>query len=468
MQERQALPAWSQESADAFRAFALERLRAGRVPGAALGLAEAGVPLFLEGIGFRDAGRELPATADTLFGIASLTKAFTAVLILKLQEMGRLTVHDPVVRWLPGFTTPDPDHTRAITLHHLLTHSSGMPPSNLLYRAMARTLSPDDEAYHRPIDTEEELLAAIGAEDMRYVGAPGERLSYSNEGFALLGYVVEHAAGRSYGEFLQEVVLDPLFMGRTTLSVPNPADEPVTRVYRREPDGGGTTPFPVWRHAPAMLAAGFLRSTAREMLRFLEIFSRDGRGADARILSPDSMRQMLAPHRPYAPHQAYGYGVRITDGYHGLRLVEHSGGLLGVASHFTVVPERELSAVGLANFLGAPMARMALAAVNARLGLAYDEPRVVYAQPAAADQRDPRRLAGTYVSGERDVLKVVVDGSAVAIGVEAAKPARNLGAGAFVVESPGLEPQFHQFLFDAGGQVLGVTLGTRVLFRRDV
>lgn len=436
------------------------------MPGAVVGLSEAGRVVFAEGLGYRDAEQKLAVTADTIFGLASLTKVFTAVLVLKLQEQGRLSVEDPVVRFLPDFVTPDPDHTRAVTLHHLLTHTAGLPPSDLLYRAMARTLSPDDDAYTRPLDTEAELLAAIAAADMRYVGAPGERLSYSNEGFALLGYVIERVAGRSLAESLWDTVLRPLSMDRTFLRLPDVFDEPVTRMYRRSLDGGAPEALAVWRHAPAMLAAGFLRSTAADMLRFLEIFVRKGRAGDSQILTAGSLEQMTYPHARYAPRQAYGYGVRITEGYPGGRLLEHSGGLLGVAAHFTVVPERKLLAVGLANLLGAPMARIALAAVNTRLDLPFDQPRVAYAAEPEGPEPRPACLEGEYASGERDVVRVWTDQGRLVIGVETPAPARHLGGAEYLAEAPGQEPQFHRFLLDARGVAWGVTLGTRVLFRR--
>ncbi len=443
-----------------------DRLSAAGVPGAAVGMSERGRVLLAEGLGFRDRDRELPATADTIFGLGSVTKIFTAVLVMKLQEEGRLRVEDPVVRFLPGFATPDPDHTRAVTLHHLLTHTSGLPPSNLLYRAMARTLSPDDEAYEAPIDTEAELLAALAAADMRYVGAPGERLSYSNEGFALLGFIVERAAGRSLPEYLRDSLLHPLGMERTSFRLPDVFDEPVTRMYRRAPDNGAAEPMAVWRNGPAMLAAGFLRSTVQDMLRFLEFFLSAGRAGETQLLSPASVEQMTRPHAPYAPRQAYGYGVRITEGYRGGRLLEHSGGLLGVASHFTMVPDRDLAAVGLANLTDAPLARLTLAAVNARLGLGFDEPRVTYPDRASDDEPRHPFLEGEYATGERDVLRVRDENGRLAIGVDAPVPARYLGGAGYLAEAPGQEPQYHRFLLDERGRAWGVTLGTRVLFRR--
>ena len=99
-----------------------------KTPGASLGLAVRGRRVVCRGYGFRDRESKRPATPDTIYGLASITKSFTALAMLQLQEAGRLRVDAPVVRYLPEFRTPNPAWTRRTTLHHFLTHTTGLPP----------------------------------------------------------------------------------------------------------------------------------------------------------------------------------------------------------------------------------------------------------------------------------------------------------------------------------------------------
>jgi len=436
--------------------------------GVALGVQAGSEPKAFYPFGWRDREARQAVTPDTLFGIASLTKSFIAIAILQLAEQGRLDVDDPVVRYVPRFHTTDRDHTRAITLHHLLTHSSGLPPLALLDRAMADSWEAADGCPGPAIRTPDELLDALAAEDMRYVGAPGEQLSYSNEGYALLGFVVEAAAEQSLADYLSEHITDPLGLTRTMLRLPGPDDEPRVRPYRAAP-APGSAPIPMqkWRHAPAMLGAGFIRSTAEDLLRYLDVFREVDASARPRILTPASLRQMTHPHQPLGPHQFYGYGVHITEGYHGLRLVEHSGGLKGVASHFVVAPEVDVRAVALANLMEAPCGRLALAALNDHLGWPLDEPRVVFTEPGPdAPRPQLAPLVGVYTSGEGDRLEVTVAGERLAIGDgQATEPVEWVGALGFRTRALSGDAAYYRFLTANDGSVLGMTSGSRVLFR---
>ncbi|MBX5476970.1 MAG: beta-lactamase family protein, partial [Clostridia bacterium] len=322
-------------------------------PGASVAIAEDGRMTYHHGFGYRDAEERLPITPDTVFGIGSITKSFTAMCIMKLQEAGKLSVYDPVVRYLPEFRTPDPELTRQMTIHHFLTHTSGLPPLPSLMRALARSMREDPdvdqpEARKRieeaePVDTYEQLLECIANTPFELLGPPGEFFSYSNDAYALLGAIVARVSGQSFTEYLRKEILEPAGMTSTTMDVPEgPAFPDVSSLYiEKEKDGKEwIKKSPVWWQAPAMDAAGFLRSSARDMLRYLEIFRTGGRVGDRRILSEESVREMTAPRVQVSPTMYYGYGLMITPDYHGVTLVEHGGNVKGVSAYMSVVPER--------------------------------------------------------------------------------------------------------------------------------
>ena len=163
-----AHPAWIPE----FEDHAQKKIAAHNIPGLAVGVGRHGEVTYARGFGHRDRENGLPVTPDTVFGIASITKSFTAAAIMQLQEAGRLSVQDPVVKHLPEFRTPNREWTRQMTVHHFLTHTSGLPPlpSHWFAGARAREGDPSVEGNRRrsglapitiqwdPIDTDEQLM----------------------------------------------------------------------------------------------------------------------------------------------------------------------------------------------------------------------------------------------------------------------------------------------------------------------
>ncbi|MED1917620.1 serine hydrolase [Bacillus thuringiensis] len=158
----------NQEWIVSYEEFVRETMMESKVPGAAIGVAKNGQLVYAKGFGYRDAEQCQVATVDTIFGIASITKSFTAIAIMQLQEAGKLTVADPVSRFLPEFHVKTGSGTEAITIHNFLTHSSGLPP-----------LSCVDEALKHGMNTYEELMTYLAQLEFTLLGAPGTEFSYS-------------------------------------------------------------------------------------------------------------------------------------------------------------------------------------------------------------------------------------------------------------------------------------------------
>src|SRR5699024_1662588 len=127
-----------------------------------------GKRVYDKGFGYRDVEQQLQVTEDTVFGIASMTKSFACVAIMQLQEAGKLSVHGPVKTYLPNFRVPHPTYTDQITIHHLMTHTSGLPPFKTHVFARKRSIDADPSAKDvgltvtdnegDPIDTFDELI----------------------------------------------------------------------------------------------------------------------------------------------------------------------------------------------------------------------------------------------------------------------------------------------------------------------
>jgi CubicO group peptidase (beta-lactamase class C family) len=466
--------------------FAANLLRRSKIPGLSLTVVQHGRPVVARGYGFRNREARLPATARTVYGIASVTKSFTALAILRLEELGALSVRDPVNRHLPEFQTPEARSTSRIQIHHFLTHSSGLPPLPSIYHASARSLALDPpydprvarrvgiDPDHAPIDTYEQILEYLRTTPYRLLGPPGRQFSYSNEGFGLLGAIVERASGRTYENFLEEEVLRPAGMRSTTFDTGVMRRSPeVTTLYSPKWAGPrhGLVASDTWWEDTCLRAAGGLRTNVEDLSRYLEIYLNGGKVGRERVLAAASIGKMLRPYIGILPGLFYGYGVAVRPDYHGRLLAVHDGGLKGVSSQFIVVPSKHLGGAVLANADQAPSSRLLQAAINQRLGLPMSTPLVDLPAPAPPG-RPLREYAGWFCSGEGIWARVTPSGGALRFdfhGIEEISKGLRfapVGNDAFVLRLKGTKT-YIRFYRDRRGRVESVFLGWRRVRRRD-
>lgn len=244
--------------------------------------------------GFADPENGRPMTAETAVGVGSISKQFAAAAILSLAEAGRLSVDDSLGRFFPDA----PADKRGITIHQLLTHTSGV----------TTPLREDFEARSR-----DELVESILAAPLRF--EPGTDWSYSTAGYNLIAAIVEIAAGRPYGDYLREALFEPAGMTRTHLMDETAPGEDVARAHLAWDDRGTPAEWPRnWRN----FGAGDVMSTAADLLRW-ERALRAGR-----VLSPESVKRMMSPQAKIDEENSYGYGF-FLHGDAGGRMVEHGG-----------------------------------------------------------------------------------------------------------------------------------------------
>lgn len=463
-------PAW----APTFEAYAERSLAPYKIPGVFLAIAKDGELIYEHEFGLRDAERGLPVTLDTIFGIGSITKSFTCVAIMQLHEQGKLSIHDPVVQYLPEFRTNTPAYTDKITIHHFMTHTSGLAPLPNLFGALYASMKDDPAAKEwlekrqgpvTPLETYADLMEAIAQSDIPMLGAPGTGFSYSNDGYALLGAIIERVSGKDYADYMEDHILKPAGMTRSTFRPEDLAEwEDVTQLYAIRQREGNVEVFPApgWWQAPSMLAAGFLRSSARDMLRYTEIYRTGGLVGAQRLLTEESVKLMTRPYVQAAPGMAYGYGLMLTPEFNGVSLVEHGGALKGIAAWFTAIPQLGMTGVCLANLAGGPSSQLLLGALNAAIGLPLEATRVVFTEQAVT----PESLSvyvGTYRSGEDEELKVVYQEGKLVVEYESEQwPTRYVGEHTFAVRVKELESAA-RFLLDEQGQVYAVAYHYRII-----
>ena len=302
-------------------------------PGAAVLVARNGKVLFQQGYGLANLEKKEPITGETKFRIGSITKQFTAAAILRLQEMGKLSVQDRLSKYLPEFPRSD-----EVTLHHLLTHSSGIHS----YTSKPEFLKRVTESV-----TSEDLIKWIKEDP--YDFSPGEQFLYNNSGYFLLGHLVEKISGQSFEDFLQAHFFVPLEMTSTGVhrkGTPLPHEAMghsyISNRFRKALD---------WDMSWAG-GAGALYSTVGDLHRWNEgVFQ----GEVLQKATLESAWQPVQLNNKAASDLAlallgggYGYGWSFPN-YRGLKLISHGGGLNGFLSYLARVPDHDFTVVVLAN-----------------------------------------------------------------------------------------------------------------------
>ena len=229
------------------------------VPGTSVAIVHDQELLYANGFGYADTARQKPATADTIYRIASHSKLFTAIAVLQLRDQGKVRLDDPLTDYLPWFKPQDSyPHSPTITLRHLLTHTSGLP------REAGSGYWRD---FNFPTTAEvQQRMPNLGQK------IPSEtEWKYSNLALTLAGEVVAAAAGQTFAAYVQQNILDPLHMDSSSVVFPAAqADRLATGYGRRMPDlTREALPFV---DAKGMAAAAGLSSTVNDMARLCEQF----------------------------------------------------------------------------------------------------------------------------------------------------------------------------------------------------
>jgi CubicO group peptidase (beta-lactamase class C family) len=373
--------------------FVFEKMAQSRLPGLSLALVEGDEIVHARGFGQRDLRHGLPANPETLFGIGSVTKSFTALAIMQLAERGLLDPGDPVDRFLP-FTVKPKGET--VKLEHLLTHSSGIPA--LAYSEAVIGHANGSGSPWLPISGPEDVLTFMHGADAWVESRPGERWAYANEGYALLGLIVEQVSGMPYGDYLRERILSPLGMTRSFLARSDVESAPDVAVPYVLPHDG--PPVPGHYLYRRIRSEGGLISSVVDLGRYLGMYLAGGKG----IVKSESLEAMISPrvagplhaapellgHEGESkPAQHYGYGLAV-ERFFGKRLAGHGGSVLVSTAHLAFLPDDGLGVAVLANGSGYPLANIARFALALALG---EDPSAL---TGLAVERALSALAGRY------------------------------------------------------------------------
>jgi CubicO group peptidase (beta-lactamase class C family) len=322
---------------------------------------------------------DIPNTTNTKFRLGSVTKQFTAAGILLLEERGKLRVEDPIKK----FVKDAPGTWDSITLNHLLTHTSGIP--NFTNGAEFQKLKQFPTAIT-------EMIGWFRDKPLDF--QPGEKMSYSNSGYILLGFVIESVSGQSYAEFVQQNIFAPLGMNDSGYDSNSAIIERRASGYT---NNGKTFLNADFVHMSIPHAAGALYSTTADLLRWQ-------RGLYGnKLLRPESVRKMMTPFKD-------GYALGITIGESDNRkFVRHGGGIEGFNTELVYYPDTQITIAALSNVNGSGpsqiVSKLGPMAHGANVTLTSERKEI------AVPAETLKKYVGTYSIAPNVTVMVRLDGN---------------------------------------------------------
>ncbi|MGH9161238.1 MAG: serine hydrolase domain-containing protein [Vicinamibacteraceae bacterium] len=306
-----------------------------------------GRPVLERAYGMANKDASIPNQMDTLFGLGSINKCFTAVAVMQLAQEGKISFHEKLGAYLDGFPAEIAD---AVTVHQLLTHTAGVGRP-------AKTMEPPTQE-ELSWDSIEEVwegnLTIIRGLPLRFV--PGTRYQYSNDGFIVLGAIIQAASNQNYYDYIREHVLTPAGMARTGFytrpDVLSAYD--IARPYALDRMSGERFDFTTSeRFSFVGTPAGGAYSTVGELLKFVRALGQDGPLLGAAFVDLATSGKTVVPPEgerdPWLQGSFYGYGFGASI-FNSRRLFGHTGGGPGVGDSYNVYPDLDWVSVILGNY----------------------------------------------------------------------------------------------------------------------
>lgn len=439
-----------------------------KIPGMALTVYQDGNSIYDNYYGYRNMEEELPVTKNTIFGLASITKSLTCLMVMKLEEEGKLNSTDKVIEWLPNLKWPREDYAKQLEIKHLMSHTSGLPGLPSIHNARIRSImndpdgeflfgkwQPDEQAI---IQTVDELIEQISNMDFELLGPPGKVFNYSNEGFGMLQKIIELASGIPFIKYVEEKLFFPLDVQDSfflTESIAN--KENVTELYAYKEKQSGVFHSPAWWDVGDIYTNGSWKTSAEDLMKFVELLRLNGDFYGKKIISENMIKKMTSSAFSLPNGGDYGYGIEINSiGEH--TRFGHGGSVKGVSSNFQVIGEKGISASILINMADVPAEKIIVSVLNTILEIPAAD-LFNKSQMLSNKSLDLSIFSGLYKSGEGNKALVSIQNNLLYLN-------RNELATCFypISESDFIAETGERIYFSRNGDnVTSVLIGKRVL-----
>ena len=323
-----------------------------KTPGMSVAVQRGNDILLARGYGLADVEHSVPASAETVYRIGSITKQFTAAAIMQQVEAGKIGLQDELAKLLPGY----PVQGHRVTLHHLLTHTSGIKSYT--------SLGPKFWNEASRMDLSDSQMVAL-FQDAPFDFEPGAKWLYNNSGYYLLGMIVEKASGLPYRKYLRERLLEPLGLRATSYCAERPIVPHRAQGYEVR-EGVLMNDDPIGMNTPG--AAGAMCSTVLDLLAWRRALFGN------QVVNAESLGRMTTPVRlnnDSVTTYGYGLGIGTLDGH---RSISHGGGINGFITQLSYYPDDDITVAVLGNLGGAPSGRVAQLIARLMLGLSLPPP----------------------------------------------------------------------------------------------
>lgn len=422
--------------------------------------------LYERFFGYRDADKKLPINEDTIFGMASVSKSFTALAIMQMEERGILSADDAVTDYIPEFAD------RRVKISHLLSHSAGyFPLKRILVKDVAeelgifengsRELGYDNMLSQKGLEL---VCQRLNAQEKR-LGEPGQYMSYSNDSYGILSEIIHLYGGEaSYGEYVKKNILEPMGMRRSFCEFIRPAkEENGTELYIHR-NGKREHSRDFYDNAFVLMGGGAIKSTVYDMKRYVRMYMAGGKIPDTgeTLVGRKQILKMCMPRQEYHYGQWYGYGL-ASQRIGNLTIWGHGGSLTGISNYIAWEPRLGIGVIVFCNTTKVPAVHIANTAFRWITGMDLEEGKPGPAVPWNTELR--HRAAGIYESGEGVRVKLAERGETVSIEINGQPAAcRMLLPGILEIHAPMVTDDL-MLMENDEKEVFGVRFRGRILPR---
>ncbi|MEM8669063.1 MAG: serine hydrolase [Planctomycetota bacterium] len=369
-----------------------------RLPAFSISIIDGDRKVWSDGFGFQDSDKSVPATAETVYRVGSVSKLFTDIAVLQLVDQGKLDLDIPVRRYLPNFQPNNP-HGIPITLRQLMSHQSGLVRE-----------SPIGHYFDPTEPTLDQTVASLNQTSLVY--PPLSRTKYSNAAIAVVGAVLESQLETTHPERVRDTILDPLGMTQSGFIVTRAIEPRLATGWMRTYDGRRF-------EAPGFLLgtgpAGNLYASVDDLSKFVECLFRDGRTSSGRVLiEPSTLSAMSTPvtdSQGRAQSFGLGFHVQELDGY---TKIGHGGAVYGFSTQLEALPERQVGVVACSSLDGSNgvVRRVSDYALRLMLATQDGKPLPEYRTTVQVSPERAAELVGRYheIDGDRFAIINELDG----------------------------------------------------------
>jgi CubicO group peptidase (beta-lactamase class C family) len=380
--------------------FIYDKMSETRLPSVSAAVIKDGEVAWAKSFGARSLETGMPASPKTLYCIGSVTKSFTVLAVMQLVEQGKLSLEDPIEKYLPFSVRP---FGEPIKIWHFLSHSSGIPALGYAELAIRHQIGVTDQ--WMPFNSSGDMFTFMQKANDWVVTRPGERWFYLNEGYAMIGIVIEKVTGMAFDEYVKKNILEPIGMTRSGF-----------RKEEMESIGDFATPYVTTQEGTRLPssypygqidAAGGLISSIEDMAEVVKMYLKNGLANGNQIVSAESIKNMRTPRvatpvkeNPFGDGH-YCLGLGVVPNFLGYQLVGHSGSVSVATAYMGFIPEKQVGAVVLVNGSGYAPSSMGMYGMAIALGKNPDD------LPFVKKPLELANLAGSY-ENYKGTMKVQV------------------------------------------------------------